>query len=155
VIPCTAIWMGREEDVLQGEFHHTVDSKGRCFFPAPLKENIGEEPIICYGYKNNLMVYSKEGWQEFVAMIKAKDFEESYVLSHFFIARSSKVTIGPQGRMVIPQTMREFAGITKDVVLVGTGECVEVWSGSAWEENMKEVMQANIFAMMGGKKRNV
>ena len=88
-------------------------------------------------------------------MIKAKDFEESYVLSHFFIARSSKVTIDPQGRMVIPQTMREFAGITKDVVLVGTGECVEVWSGSAWEENMKEVMQANIFAMMGGKKRNV
>lgn len=139
--------------MLQGEFHHTVDSKGRCFFPAPLKEFIGEEPIICYGYNQNLMVYSREGWQEFVAQIKSKDFEDAYMLSHYFIARSSKVTIDPQGRMVIPQTMREFAGIEKEVVLVGTGDYVEVWSNQAWNEQMNQIMKLNVFAMMGGKKQ--
>lgn len=137
--------------MLQGEFHHTVDSKGRCFFPAPLKEFIGEDPIICYGYNQNLMVYSKEGWQEFVAQIKSKDFEDAYMLSHYFISRSSKATIDPQGRMVIPQTMREFAEITKEVVLVGTGDFVEVWSQHAWDEHMSKVAKMNVFAMMGRK----
>ena len=134
--------------MLQGEFRHTVDAKGRFFFPAPLKDEIGESPVICRGIDRNMMFYTRPEWEAFAAKIRALPFNESKKLTHFFISKSSEVPIDAQGRMVIPQMMREYAGIGKNVVIVGAVDSVEIWDEDTWRNKMDELSGDDVIAIM-------
>jgi len=140
--------------MLEGEYKHTVDAKGRFFFPAQLKEEIGERPQICRGTDRNLMVYSRSEWEKFSAHIQELPFREAQKMTRYFISKSGPVSIDPQGRMVIPQEMREYAGIEKNIVIAGAYNKVEIWDADLWEkengaedetESILDIMERNRF----------
>lgn len=134
--------------MLLGEFRHNVDTKGRFFFPAVLKDEIGDKPIICRGIENNLMVYSYTEWENFSAKIKSLPFTEAKKMTQFFIAKAAYCSIDTQGRMVIPQFMREFAHINKNIVITGAGDSVEIWDEAAWDEKMSRLSGDDIISIM-------
>lgn len=131
--------------MLQGEYRHTLDVKGRFFFPAQMKEDIGEKPTICRGIGNYLWVFSEKDWKTFTDKIVALPYTDSVKMRHFFIARSQEAPIDAQGRVVIPQFMREYAALQKNIVVVGSLDRVEIWDEARWNEetdgiNANEIM---------------
>ena len=123
--------------MLQGEFHHTVDAKGRFFFPTQLREEIGNDPVICRGYEKNLMIFSREEWNRFADKIASLPLRDSRAMTLRFITRSGPAAVDAQGRMLVPQQMREFAGISKNIVIAGAQNAIELWDEAAWNAKME------------------
>lgn len=125
--------------VFGGEFHHTKDSKNRVFMPSKLRENLGETFVIAKDVRVNcLKVYSLAGWEEYTAPArqhKDREFVERYM--RFLHSSMAEVTPDSQGRVVVPQELVEYAGIERNLVVVGCGDYAEIWS----ETNYAKIKQ--------------
>lgn len=120
---------------LKGEYSHSIDSKGRMIVPSKLREQLGVSFVIARGMDRCLCAYPREEWE-----IYAKKLEELPTTSknarRFVRAISSSAydcEVDNQGRINIPQKLRDFAQITKDVVVVGVGDKAEIWSKELYE----------------------
>jgi len=121
--------------MFMGEYDHSIDPKGRLIIPLKFRELLGDEIVITRGFEDCLFVYSKEEWanvEETFRKAPQYSAETRYFLRHF-IAGACEVEIDKQGRALIPQKLREFAGLDKDVVLAGVITKVEIWSKERWE----------------------
>ena len=94
--------------MFMGEYSHTIDAKGRLIIPSKFREQLGEEFVLTKGLDGCLSIYPNDEWAA---------FEEK------------------QGRILVPATLREFAGLEKDVVLTGNINRIEIWSKEKWNEN--------------------
>jgi MraZ protein len=122
--------------MFMGEYDHSIDPKGRLIIPLKFRELLGDEIVITRGFEDCLFVYSKEEWanvEETFRKAPQYSAETRYFLRHF-IAGACEVEIDKQGRALIPQKLREFAGLDKDVVLAGMLTRVEIWSRERWTE---------------------
>ena len=119
--------------MLIGEYSHTVDTKGRINFPSKLRDDLGDSFIVTRGLDNCLYVYSMEEWLELEKSIKQLPRAKRRDLEHFFVAGASEVQPDKQGRIGIVPKLREYAGIDKNVVVVGASDHVEIWDSAAWE----------------------
>ncbi len=123
--------------MFMGEYNHTIDAKGRIIIPAKFREQLGDEFVITKGMDGCLFVYPNEAWAEFEEKLKALPLtvnKEARKFSRFFLAGATAVEIDKQGRVLIPATLREFAGLSKDVVFAGVLERIEVWDKDKWHE---------------------
>ena len=134
--------------MLQGEYRHTMDAKGRFFFPAPMKEDISERPTVCRGIGSYLWVFSEKDWKTFTDKIGALPYTDSVKMRHFFIAKSQEAQIDAQGRVVIPQYMREYAGLIKNIVIVGSLDRVEIWDEAKWNNETEGIEVPTIMDIM-------
>ena len=134
----------RWENLLIGEYEHSIDTKGRLIMPAKLKEDIGEKFIITKWLDGCLFVYSQKEWQ--VCEEKLRTFpltnKDARALMRFFLAGATECEIDKQGRFLIASNLREFAGLEKEVVIIGVLNKIEIWSKDKWlkyseEENME------------------
>ena len=105
--------------MLIGEYQHTLDPKGRVNFPARLRESLGSTFIITKGLDNCLYVYSMEEWKVLEDKIRALPMSKSRNLQRFFFAGAAEAEPDKQGRVLIPAHLREYAGLTKDVTVIG------------------------------------
>ena len=116
---------------MTGIFQHTIDAKGRLSIPARLREELGEVFYVTLSMEKCLSAYSSESWESFVekikAMPKAKQIRMRPLFSH-----ASKCDLDSQGRILLSQALRDFAGLEKNVTVVGAGECVEIWDSDTW-----------------------
>ena len=116
---------------MYGKFHHTIDAKGRLFIPARLREELGDVFYVTLSMEKCLSAYSSESWDKFMekikAMPKAKQIKMRPLYSH-----ASKCDLDGQGRILLTQYLRDFAGLNKSVTVVGVGECAEFWDSDAW-----------------------
>lgn len=119
--------------MLIGEYSHTVDTKGRINFPSKLRDDLGDSFIVTRGLDNCLYVYSMEEWLELEKSIKQLPRAKRRDLEHFFFAGANEVQPDKQGRIGIVPKLREYAGIDKNVVVVGASDHVEIWDSAAWE----------------------
>ena len=110
--------------MFMGEYSHSIDAKGRLIIPSKFREQLGEEFVLTKGLDGCLSIYPMNEWQA---------FEEKF--SRFFVAGATSCELDRQGRVLIPATLREFAGLEKDVVLTGNITRIEIWSKAKWEEN--------------------
>lgn len=119
-----------------GEYQHSVDSKGRVIIPSKIRDGLGEKFIVTKGLENCLFAYSSEEWANLEAKIKSLPFTDKDVraFTRFFFAGASECEVDKQGRILIPQNLREYAGIEKDVYILGVSNRVEVWDKTKWEE---------------------
>ena len=120
-----------------GEYNHTIDAKGRLIIPAKFREQLGEEFVITKGMDGCLFVYPFEAWQEFEDKLKALPLtvnKEARKFSRFFLAGAATVELDKQGRALVPATLREFAGLDKEVVLAGVLDRIEIWDKDKWHE---------------------
>lgn len=118
---------------MTGIYEHSIDAKGRLFIPAKIKEELGDHFYVTLSMEKCLTAYSAESWDIFMDKIKLMPKVKQIKMRPLF-AHAAKCDLDGQGRILIPQNLREFAGLTKDVTVVGTGETAEFWDSEAWNK---------------------
>jgi len=131
-----------------GEFHHTVDSKGRLILPSKLRETLGDSFVVTKGVDGCLTVYDKVAWAEFEEKLMALSLTnaESRTALRFFLSGAVEIDIDKQGRFLLPANLREYACLDKDVILAGCGRTVEIWDKEKYSEFRANI---NIGHVMG------
>ena len=133
--------------MFMGEHNHTVDAKGRVIIPAKFRDELGDEFVLTLGLDGCLFVYPNDEWLNFVNDLKGlPGSKEARQLQRYFMAGAASCEVDKQGRFLIPQKLREHAGLDKDLVLVGVLNKIEIWSKERWEsnntyENMDEIAE--------------
>ena len=136
--------------MFMGEYGHTIDAKGRIIVPVKFRESLGDNFIITKGLDNCLFVYTNEEWQRFEEKLNTLPLtnKNARTYTRFFLAGAADVELDKQGRILIPSVLREFASLQKDVVFVGVGSRIEIWSKESWndsisnyDDNMEEVAE--------------
>jgi len=122
--------------MLLGEYEHSIDPKGRLAMPAKLREGLGEHFIITKGLDGCLFVYDMEQWhllEEKLGSLpmsrkNARDF------NRFLFGGACDGECDKQGRVLLPANLRKYAGLEKDVVIVGVGNRAEIWDAQKWSD---------------------
>lgn len=134
--------------MLIGEYSHSLDVKGRVNFPARLREDLGRSFVITKGLDNCLFVYSLDEWEQLALKIKALPMSKARNLQRFLFAGACEVEPDKQGRVVIPANLREYAGIDKDVMIIGASNRAEIWSRDRWTDSTAEMDADSVAAAM-------
>ena len=123
--------------MFMGEYNHTIDAKGRLIIPSKFRELLGEEFVLTKGLDGCLSIYPMDEWKAFEEKLRALPLtnKNARTFTRFFVAGATNCELDKQGRILVPQTLREFAGLEKDVVLTGNLNRIEVWSKAKWSEN--------------------
>lgn len=119
-----------------GEFNHSIDTKGRINIPSKFREKLGEVFYITKGLDDCLFVFPEDEWRVFENKLKTLPLtnKEARAFVRLFFAGATDVTFDKQGRITIPQTLREHAKILKDATVIGVGTRLEIWSQDNWEK---------------------
>ena len=122
--------------MFKGEYNHTSDTKGRVIIPAKFRDKLGEAFVITKGLDGCLYGYANEDWQVFEDKLSSLSItnKDSRQFTRFFLAGAADCEVDKQGRILIPSVLREFAGLEKDVVLVGVSRRIEIWNKEKWSE---------------------
>ncbi len=123
--------------MFMGEYNHTIDAKGRLIVPSKFREILGDVFVVTKGLDGCLFVYDNEEWKLFEEKLRALPItnKEARQFVRFFLAGAAEAEVDKQGRILIPNVLREFAGLTKDVVLVGVGSRIEIWGRERFEDS--------------------
>lgn len=133
---------------MTGEFQHSLDSKGRLFIPAKLREELGEIFYMTVSMDRCLCVYNAESWQSFSERVGAMPYIKQRRMRPLF-ARAAKCELDSQGRTLVPQNLRAYAGLVKNVTVVGCNNHAELWDAEAWKKVCEnESTPENIAAAM-------
>ena len=140
--------------MLSGEFRHNIDPKNRLFIPAKHREELtlGNECfMVAKSIRENcLKVYSMSEWEEYISPIRKMERKDSERILRARHKDAAQVSPDSQGRIVLPPTLVQYAGIVKGAVIVGCGAYGEIWAEEAYEamleeenlEGMKELLES-------------
>ncbi len=133
--------------MFSGEFEHSLDPKGRVIIPSKMRDQLGEVFYITKGIEHNLLVFSKEAWNEFYAKLNTLPLTNRNArgFKRLFLSGAVECEANAQGRILIPATLREYANIEKDVTIIGNGNNVEIWDTKTWKDYM-DVLDADAIA---------
>ena len=139
-----------------GEYQHTVDPKGRVIVPSKFREGLGEKFIVTKGLDSCLFAYSMEEWTSLENKLKTLPFTDKDVRAfiRFFFSGATECELDKQGRILIPQNLREYASLEKDIFIIGVSSRVEIWNKTNWEaysndDSMSADKIAEKMAMLG------
>ena len=138
--------------MLMGKYPHSIDAKNRLIIPSKLKEQLGSKITIIKDADKSLCAYSEEEWASYVEKLNSRPKSEARQIARFLYSNAIEVQPDSQGRVLIPQNMLDYAGITKNVVTVGCGRYAEIWAEDRWNElNMEEEPEnfAELLSQMG------
>ena len=123
--------------MFMGEYNHIIDAKGRLIIPARFRELLGEEFILTKGLDGCLSIHPMDAWEAFETKRRALPLtnKNARTFTRFFVAGATNCELDRQGRILVPQTLREFAGMEKEVVPTGNLDRIEIWSKEKWSEN--------------------
>ncbi|MBI4431988.1 MAG: division/cell wall cluster transcriptional repressor MraZ [Candidatus Omnitrophica bacterium] len=140
-----------------GEHEHTIDRKGRLIIPSKFrevfKENYVERFFVTRGLDTCLFVFTEEEWKKQEARFKGLPFTNSEArhFNRLYFSGACEVTCDRQGRILVPDYLKDYAGVKRDVVIVGVSNRMEIWSKDNWTEFYKtkkdsfEKIAENIF----------
>lgn len=118
---------------MTGQYAHTIDAKGRLFIPAKLREELGGTFHVTAGQDHCLSVFSDEGWSTKMDQLKGVDYSKVKSLRALF-ALTADCEPDAQGRILLPAKLRQYAGLEKEVVVIGSFDRVEIWNAQRWAE---------------------
>ncbi len=129
--------------MLLGEYNHNIDDKGRVSVPSKFRDDLGTSFIVTKGLDNCLFAYSKEEWTKFEDKLKTLPLTNPNARNfiRFFFSGATECEIDKLGRINIPQSLREYASLGREVTIIGVSTRVEIWNREKWnnytsEENM-------------------
>ncbi len=139
--------------MFMGEFQHTIDAKGRLIVPSKLREKLGEKFVVTRGLDGCLFGYPLPEWNNLEKKLNemplAKKDARTFV--RFFYSAATECEIDKQGRINIPATLRKHADLTKNCVITGVANRIEIWDEQRWnefsieaEENFDEIAETMI-----------
>ncbi|MBI5157429.1 MAG: division/cell wall cluster transcriptional repressor MraZ [Acidimicrobiia bacterium] len=118
-----------------GEYQHSVDEKGRIVMPSKFRAQLEAGVVVTKGQERCLFVFPADRWEEEAAKVSRlpRTDERSRNFARSFFGGASDVQADKQGRLQIPQALRTYAGLEKDVVVVGVSDRLEIWDANAWQ----------------------
>ncbi|MDP4179785.1 MAG: division/cell wall cluster transcriptional repressor MraZ [Bacillota bacterium] len=127
--------------MFSGEYQHAVDPKGRLIMPSKLREGLGDKFMITRGLDDCLFVYSMTDWESFEVKLKSLPMTDSNARAfvRFFLSGAAECEVDKQGRILIPQILRDYAGLEKDVAIIGVSSRVEIWDKDKWQKYISGV----------------
>ena len=127
--------------MFMGEFNHSIDAKGRMIMPAKIREQLGDKCIITMGLDDCLFVYDEEKWNSIVTTLNKQPTTKASIrsLKRMIFGKATESEFDGPGRVLIPTTLRQHAGLDKKSVVVGAGDHVEIWSQEKWNTYMGDV----------------
>jgi len=123
-----------------GEYRHSIDRKGRLILPSKFREvaknNFIEKFYITRGLDKCLFMFSEEEWRNQEQKLKSMPFtkQQARTFARLYFSGAIEVVADKQGRILIPQNLKEFAGIKKEVMIVGVASRIEIWAQDQWEQ---------------------
>lgn len=136
--------------MFQGDYRHSLDAKGRVIMPAKFREELGNKFYITRGMDKNLQIYSCEEWERLYRKLNTLPMidRNSRALKHLFISGCVECEADKQGRILIPQSLRMYANLDRDVAIVGDGEKVEIWNAAVWDAYLDDINLDDVTANM-------
>ena len=121
--------------MLMGEYHHTIDDKGRIIIPSKFREELGEKFVITRGIEKCLFVYSLSSWKNITNKLESLPFtkKDARQFTRFFLSGATTAEFDKQGRVNINSPLVSYANREKDCVIIGTGDRLEIWSQEEWD----------------------
>ena len=122
--------------MFMGEYNHSIDAKGRLIIPSKFRDMLGDEFVVTKGLEGCLFVFEKYDFESFMDKLNEKSDLEAKVrkIKRFFVSGAQEMEPDKQGRMLVPPTLREYAGLEKEVVFAGVGGHIEIWDKSKWDD---------------------
>lgn len=135
---CGTKWGKVVNYMLTGEYRHTIDDKGRVIIPSKIRSEMGSDIIITRGLDGCLFGYNSKTWNSIMDKLNTLPFtkRDARNFTRFFTSGAITLEFDKQGRINIPGYLNEYANISKDVVIVGVINRIEIWSKDKWEEFM-------------------
>ncbi len=133
---------------MTGEYQHSLDNKGRIFIPSRLRDELGEVFFITLSMDRCLCAYNSENWRLLSDKVSAMPYVKQRKMRPLF-AHAARCELDAQGRVLIPQPLREYAGLVKNVTVIGCNNHAELWDSEAWKAVYEEeTTPENIAAAM-------
>lgn len=133
---------------MTGEYQHNLDAKGRLFIPAKLREELGDVFYVTLSKDRCLTAYNERSWRDFSDKVNAMPYIKQSKMRPLF-AYAAKCELDGQGRILIPQNLRDFAHLSKSVAVIGCNNHAEFWDSEEWAKiNAVEMTPENIAAVM-------
>ena len=119
--------------MFMGEFHHTIDSKGRIIIPSKLRDDLKDNFIITRGLDGCLFIYSQDEWNDVIKKYKdLPDTIEKRQFMRIFLSGATMCEYDKLGRINIPKPLKDYAQLEKDCVIIGVDDRLELWSKDRW-----------------------
>ena len=116
-----------------GEYRHNLDAKGRLIIPARFRDQLGDEFTVTRSLDGCLAMYAAPEWQEKLNALPMTN-EKARSLKRFLLGSAAICELDKQGRILLPQVLRDRAGLDKDITLLGVGDHIEIWDTNTYEE---------------------
>lgn len=127
-----------------GEYAHTIDDKGRMAVPFKLRRDLGSGAVVTRGIDRCLWVFPKDEWQALASKLASLPISDanSRAFSRLMLAGAMEVGFDSQGRALIPGYLREYANLTKNVIIAGLYTRLEIWDAEKWQQYKTETEKA-------------
>lgn len=135
--------------MFSGTTNQTIDPKGRFILPSKFREELSSTVYVTSGFENCVQILSPEQFDRLREQIRQLPADKALSLQYILISPATEVSVSAQGRVMIPQKLREDASLTKDIVVVGMDTRIEVWNKENFEafierqkkESVKEALE--------------
>lgn len=130
--------------MLMGEYKHNIDSKGRLIIPSKFRNDLGERFIVTRGLDGCLFGYPLEAWSALEEKLKKLPLakKETRAFTRFFYSAATECELDKQGRINIPQSLRQHADLEKACYVVGVSDRFEIWSEERWDSFAEEAEES-------------
>lgn len=127
--------------MLIGEFKHTLDDKNRVSLPSKFRKEVGKKVIVTHGLDNCLSLYTLKEWEEIAKKFGGLGMGQADVrgLHRHFLGNAAEIDVDSAGRILIPEGLRNEAGLKNKIVFTGLYNRIEIWNESSWEAYKKDI----------------
>lgn len=125
--------------MLSGEYRHTIDEKGRLIVPSKIRNEMGDNIVLTRGLDGCLFGYNAKTWDNIMEKLNTLPFtkKDARNFTRFFTSGAITLEFDKQGRINIPSFLDDYATLSKDVVIIGVINRIEIWDAKKWDEFMK------------------
>lgn len=124
-----------------GEYHHSVDEKGRVSIPVKFRVALKKGAVVTRGLDHSLFIYTAEAWEKLASKLTNLPMGQANTraFSRLMLAGAMELELDKQGRVIIPEYLRSFAGLSKQIVVAGMYDRLEVWEKDVWEKYKQDM----------------
>lgn len=127
--------------MLIGEYKHNIDAKGRIIMPAKLRAGVGEHFVATKGLDGCIFIFSIKEWEKFEEKLRTLPIsnKDARTFTRFFLAGAFECELDKQGRFILSDSLKSFAKLNKEIVIVGMDTRVEIWDKEVWSEKVESI----------------
>lgn len=133
-----------------GKFIYRIDSRDRISVPAQMRteligEDISKQPIVTIGFEKCLYIYARSRWEKFAMEVEAlkTSHEDARRLERFLFANADECPVDPQGRIIVPKSLKDYAGLKTDVYIIGVRHRIEIWDKDEWMRESQKINETS------------